>query len=185
MTASYRLDPNLSRLTVQAFASGMLSFLGHSPTFAAREFTGEIDIDRDAARVVRLAVTVSADTLWVADGVSAGDRKEIEGAMRTTVLETATYPTVRYESDDVTANEMAPGRYHLRINGRMSLHGVSRPLPLEAELLIFGDGVRLRGASALNLSDYRIKPVIALGGTIKLRDELKVSFDVAAVPEAP
>ncbi|HZY84092.1 MAG TPA: hypothetical protein VFE78_04635 [Gemmataceae bacterium] len=36
----YRLGPELRQFTVQAFASGMLSFLGHSPTFAVRDFTG-------------------------------------------------------------------------------------------------------------------------------------------------
>jgi hypothetical protein len=37
----YTLDPASSRFTVQAFATGLLSALGHSPTFAVREFTGE------------------------------------------------------------------------------------------------------------------------------------------------
>ena len=40
MTARYRLDPGQSRFTVQAFATGMLSFFGHSPTFAVRDFSG-------------------------------------------------------------------------------------------------------------------------------------------------
>ena len=38
----YRLGPELSQFTVQAFASGMLSFLGHSPTFAVRDCTGMV-----------------------------------------------------------------------------------------------------------------------------------------------
>jgi len=32
---------------VQAFASGMLSGLGHNPTFAIREFTGELRLTPD------------------------------------------------------------------------------------------------------------------------------------------
>ena len=38
----YRLDPTQSRFTVQAFATGLLSMLGHNPTFAARDFRGEM-----------------------------------------------------------------------------------------------------------------------------------------------
>jgi hypothetical protein len=30
------------------------------------------------------------------------------------------------------------------------------------------------------LSDFEIRPVSAAGGTIKLKDELKLSFDIAA-----
>jgi hypothetical protein len=37
MAVHYRLNPGESRFTVQAFASGLLSFLGHSPTFAIRD----------------------------------------------------------------------------------------------------------------------------------------------------
>jgi hypothetical protein len=33
------------------------------------------------------------------------------------------------------------------------------------------------------MSDFRIKPVTALGGPIKLKDEMKASFDIAALPE--
>ena len=40
MTTRYRFDPSLSRFTVRAFASGLLSFVGHSPTFAVRQFAG-------------------------------------------------------------------------------------------------------------------------------------------------
>ena len=33
------------------------------------------------------------------------------------------------------------------------------------------------------MSEFGIRPVTALGGTIKLKDELKLSFDLAALPE--
>ena len=45
MMTRYRLDPGQSRFTVQAFATGMLSFLAHSPTFAVRAFRGDVEID--------------------------------------------------------------------------------------------------------------------------------------------
>jgi hypothetical protein len=41
----------------------------------------------------------------------------------------------------------------------------------------------LRGEFGLHMSEYRIKPVTALGGSIKLKDELKGSFDIAGIPE--
>ncbi len=50
MTARYRLDPGQSRFTVQAFATGLLSFLGHSPTFAVRDFAGAVRFDGGRGR---------------------------------------------------------------------------------------------------------------------------------------
>ena len=55
MPARYRLDPAHSRFTVQAFAAGMLSFLGHNPTFAVRDFQGEVRFDPAAPRRRRCA----------------------------------------------------------------------------------------------------------------------------------
>ena len=63
MTTRYRLGPDLSQLTVQAFASGMFSFLGHSPTFAARDFTGTVAFEGDTVNAMRLGLTVRAGSL--------------------------------------------------------------------------------------------------------------------------
>ena len=181
MTVRYRFDPGQSQFGVQAFAAGMLSFLGHSPTFAVRDFAG--GLTTEGGTVTGLALTVKAGSLQLVDSVSDKDRREIEETMRRDVLETAKFPTIAYEAAKVSADLVAQGRYRLRVGGRLSLHGVTRPQPVEAELLVFDDGIRLRGESSLRLSDYRIRPVTALAGTIKLKDELKVSFDLAGLPE--
>ena len=40
----YVLDKSASRFTVRAYASGMLSVLGHNPTIAIRDFSGEASL---------------------------------------------------------------------------------------------------------------------------------------------
>ncbi len=40
MMSRYRLDNKSSRFTVQAFATGLLSFAAHSPTFAGSPMSG-------------------------------------------------------------------------------------------------------------------------------------------------
>jgi hypothetical protein len=54
---------------------------------------------------------------------------------------------------------------------------------MEAELLVFEDGIRLAGECPMRMSEYHIRPVTALAGAIRLKDELRIRFDVAAVPE--
>src|SRR5262245_40899902 len=98
MIAHYRPDPQRSRLTVQAFAGGLLSVLAHSPTFAVHDFSGEVRLDPVTLTGAWLAMTIRADSLRVADNVSASDRQEIEDRMRREVLETASYPEVRFET---------------------------------------------------------------------------------------
>jgi polyisoprenoid-binding protein YceI len=181
----YRLGPELSQFTVQAFASGMLSFLGHSPTFAVRGFTGTVSFEGDTINTMRLELTVRADSLELLDNVRPADQREIEGTMRGEVLETAAYPEIRFASAEVSGEPVARGHFRARIAGQLSLHGVTRPHAVDVEVLLFADGARLRGESGLRLSDYRIRPVTALGGTIRLKDGLKVAFSLAALPERP
>jgi polyisoprenoid-binding protein YceI len=178
----YRLDPGRSHFTVQAFPAGLLSAFAHSPTFAVHDFGGEMRLG-ETAQSFELDLTVDAGSLELVDRVREVDRREIEGRMRGEMLETSTYPQLSYRGRAVRADAIDQGRYRLAIDGELALHGVTRPHRMEAELIVFGDGLRLGGRDTLRMSDHRIKPVTAVGGTIKLKDELTISFDIAAVPE--
>ncbi|HBI46150.1 MAG TPA: hypothetical protein DDY78_25350 [Planctomycetales bacterium] len=184
MTARYRLDPTHSRFTVQAFVAGMFSFLGHSPTFAVNGFAGEVQFDPDApAEGASVRITVRADSLQLMDKVSASDRKQIEDTMRQETLEVAAYPEIAFESGEVTVGPRSGDEMPVRITGRMTLHGIVRPQQIHGRLTLYSDGVRLAGEFALPQSEYHMRPVVALGGTIKLKDPLKVSFDLVAWKE--
>ncbi len=185
MAIRYRFDPSQSRFTVQAFAAGLLSALGHSPTFAVRDFSCRVRFEGDEVRGMVLELSIRAESLDLLDNVKDSDRREILERTRRNVLETSTYPEITYQSADVTSEPIAPGRFRVRIGGRLTLRGTTRDHPVDAEVQIFGDGLRLVGGCSLRLSDYRIKPVTALAGAIKLKDELKVAFDLVGLPEGP
>jgi polyisoprenoid-binding protein YceI len=184
MTARYQFDPGHSRFTVQAFATGMLSFLGHNPTFAVIGFAGEIELDPAApADGIAMRLTVRANSLQLMDKVSASDRRQIEETMWRETLEVSAFPEIVFESTEVAVGSRAGDEMPVRIMGRMTLHGVARPQQIDARLTLYSDGVRLAGEFTLPQSEYRIRPVVALGGTIKLKDALKVSFDLVAWKE--
>jgi polyisoprenoid-binding protein YceI len=144
MTTRYLLDPNRSSFTVQSFAAGMLSFFAHSPTFAVRDFAGTITLD-DTVESLRLEVTVAADSLALVDQVSAADRQEIESRMRREVLETSAHPEVTLRAGVGSAERVAVGYHRLRLGGPLSMHGVTHAVEIDAELMVYQDGVRLRG----------------------------------------
>jgi polyisoprenoid-binding protein YceI len=184
MTSRYRLDPARSQFTVQAFATGLLSFLGHSPTFAVRDFSGMVEFIDGVIGGMRLDITVKASSLELMDKVGPADRREIEERMRRDVLETSSYPEIKLLAAVQSVENLASGGYRLRVDGSLALHGQNRPAQMNLELKIFSDGIRLSGSFPLRLSDYHIKPVTALAGAIKLQDEVKLAFDVAGFPES-
>lgn len=178
----YLLNLDDSRFTVQTFAEGMFSAFGHDPVIAIRDFAGEARCAPDGSlEGSSLKMMVKADSLAVVDGVNDKDRREIERAMREEVLETGKYPDIFFESTNVSASRLARGRYRLRIIGDLSLHGVTHNnLWIYAKVVLAEDGLRAEGEFSLQQTDYAIKPFSAAGGTIKVKNELKFSFDIAA-----
>lgn len=183
MTPRYQFDPEHSRFTVQAVATGLLSFLGHSPALAVRDFTGVVEFPDDLIANLRVKLTVGATSVAASDDVKPGDRRQIEGRMREDVLETEKFPEITFRAAAATTEKLAPGRFRVVLEGDLSLHGVARPHRVTGELAVFKDGVRLQGESRLRMSEFAIGSVAALGGTIRLQDEVKLSFDLAAIPE--
>ena len=176
----YGVDARRSRFIVKAFATGMLSAFGHSPTIAIRDFTGEVRFSPDHLEAASLRLQIKADSLVVTDEVSDKDRREMERQMREEVLETARYPEIVFESTKVSAEKVMGSQYRTRITGNLSMHGVTRECVIDAQVIAGEDTLRTNGEFPLRQSDFNIKPVSAVGGTIKLKDELKFSFDIVA-----
>jgi len=176
----YVLDKTSSKFTVQAFASGMLSALGHSPTIAIRDFSGEATWDPNAPAQSSLRLQIRADSLEVVDDIKSKDRREMERTMNQEVLESAKYPAIVFEGTAISANQIGEGRYQVKVNGNLSLHGVTRSLTVPGQLSILGDMFRASGEFPLSQASYGIQPVSVAGGTLKLKDELKFKFDIVA-----
>jgi len=176
----YALDPRVSRFTVRAFATGMLSAFGHSPTIAIRDFTGEALVNPDHPEAGCLHVTVRATSLSVTNDVSDKDRREIEREMQENVLESAKYPEIVYDCPQVSVENPGNGNYSVKLLGSLTLHGVTRRQPIQARLAVTGDMLRAFGEFSVRQSDYNIKPVSAIGGGLKVKDELEFSFDIVA-----
>lgn len=77
----FEIDARSSRFTVQAFATGLLSAMGHNPTIAIRKFNGAVDFSPDAVAGSDLRLSIQAASLTVQDGISSSDRREIEKLM--------------------------------------------------------------------------------------------------------
>ena len=132
----------------------------------------------DALPPSGFVLTAKADSLAVTGSASATDREEIESRMRQEVLETAANPEITFQSSEITADRIADNWYRLRIAGELRVHGVKKPQLVDAQLRLSEDEIRLSGQCSLSQAAYRIKPVTALGGAIKLKDELKFDFDL-------
>ncbi len=176
----YAIDSGVSRLTIRAFATGFLSAFGHNPVISVRAFAGKAQIADDTLDGASLQVTVKADSLRVENDISDKDRKEMQRAMQEEVLEIARFPEIEYRCARISGDKTGDGQFSFVLEGDFTLHGVTRHEPISGRIFLAGDMLRASGEFVLHLSDYQIKPVSAVGGGLKLKDELKANFDVVA-----
>ena len=84
------------------------------------------------------------------------------------------------KAPNVSADRIMASQYRAKIKGNVTLRGLTRDCEITAQIIAGPDTLRAHGEFPLKQSDFNIKPVTAVGGTIKLKDELKFSFDIVA-----
>ena len=179
-TVRYLTDAKASRFTVRAFSTGLLAAFAYNPTISIPNFEGEILVNLDAPEQSSLRIVFQADSLLVTDDVSEKDREEINRRMHTEVLESDGYPEIVYECSKLSASKTGDSQYWVALSGALTLCGVTRVQPISARVSMSPDVLRTAGEFSVRQSDYEIVPVTAVGGAVKLKDELKLSFDIAA-----
>jgi polyisoprenoid-binding protein YceI len=178
----YRLDAAQSRFIVRAFAGGLLWFKGHDHFVAAREFTGEARLTPGTRTVgaASLTFTVRADSLAeTRDVFTEQQKKIINGELRDIVLEPDKYPEITFRSTDVRA-EWRDGFFKVTLVGDLTLRGVTRRVSIPADVTVDGDALRAQGEFSIKRGDFKVPATSAFHGTVRVRDRLKISFDVVA-----
>jgi polyisoprenoid-binding protein YceI len=179
ISVRYVINSAISKFTVQAFASGLLSAFGHNPIISISDFSGEINLLEDIDKS-QFQITVQAASLKVASDASDKDRREIERTMNEDVLESDRYPEIAYSCSTVASSKTGEGQYWSALNGELVLHGVTRNLTVPTRVFISGDTLKAAGSFSILQSDYGIKPVSVAGGSLKVKDEVKFVFDMVA-----
>ena len=165
------IDIQKSTLTVRVFKSGLLSAFGHE-----HEIASPIQHGRFSESDRSVDLTVDARQMRVMDkDVSEKERAEIQGTMLgPKVLDTGQFPEIRFRS---TAVEPAGSR-KWRVQGDLTLHGQTHPVKLEVQQ----QNGHYQGAAQLKQRDFGIEPINIGGGAVKVKDELRVEFDIVAKP---
>jgi len=176
----YILEPSVSRFTARAFATGLLASLGHSPSFAIRQFSGEAKFSGEAPEQSSLRIVVQSASLELSDQVSEKDRREIERTMRNEVLETGRFPEIVFEASNPSLSKGGETLYWANLTGKLTLHGQTQPQQITAQVSVTGDQLHASGEFGVRQSSFGIKPVSVAGGTMKIKDDVKVTFDLVA-----
>lgn len=173
-TSSYgqgkAIDGDKSSLKIRVFKSGAFSAFAHDHEIEAPITEGTIDSSAHASVQLR----VNSRKMRVLDPEIAADKRaEIQHTMQSaTVLDVEKFPEISYQSTAVTGR----GEAHWEVRGNLTLHGRTQPVTVDVSL----EGGHYRGSAAIKQSDFGIEPIRIAGGTVKVKDELKIQFDIVS-----
>jgi polyisoprenoid-binding protein YceI len=164
---SRTIDTEKSVMTVRVFKAGLFSGFAHD-----HEISGRIQEGSFAEANSSVQLKVDARKLRVVDkDVSEKDRAEIQQTMLgPKVLDSEKFPEIRFRSTKV---EHIADRKWL-VHGELTVHGQTRPLGVD----ITEQNGHYRGTAELKQKEFGINPISLGGGTIKVKNELRVEFDI-------
>lgn len=169
---SKAIDVNRSSMKIRVFKSGAFAAFAHDHEIEAPIAGGTIDASAHASVQLR----VDSRKMKVLDPeMSADKRADIQHTMQSAaVLDAEKFPEITYQSTSVTGR----GEGHWEVHGDLTLHGKKQPVVVEVSL----ESGHYRGTASIKQSDFSIEPIRIAGGTVKVKDELKVEFDIVAAP---
>lgn len=162
------VDVERSSLTIFVYKSGLFSALADNHVVRAPIAGGTISEQAPAA----IEVTIHAADLRVIDPDLAPDRRaEVQARMLgPEVLDAATFGDITFSSTSIEPS--GPDRF--KVSGRLTIRGQTRAITL---LAAHAAGV-YRGDTVIRQHDFGIAPIKIAGGTVKVKDELRIQFEL-------
>jgi polyisoprenoid-binding protein YceI len=171
------LGPGDGRVLVKTGREGLAALAGHDLTLEITRWSAQVTVP-DNGDLAAAAVTAELDlgSLTVREGSGGAkpltdkDRRDIQTQARKILGDPAkaTFASAKI----IPAAGAAPSG---AIEGTLTLHGKSQPLRLQVSSPAAG---RFRGGATVRQTDFGITPYSGFFGTLKLKNEVTVEFEV-------
>lgn len=161
------IDAKQSIVTVRVFKSGLFSVFAHD-----HEIVGPIGGSIHAVDPSAEVLIHTGDLRVVDQGISDKERAEIQQTMLgPQVLDVARFPTITFRS--ISVERRSPEEFV--VHGNLVLHGRTRPVVVEVTQM--GQN-SFHASSEIRQTDFGITPVRIAAGTVRVKDAVKLEFDI-------
>ena len=176
------VDTAHSTIKLRVLKSGVFSAFGHNHEIEAHIASGRVHLGDGPS----VTISVRARDLKVVDpDSSAKDRQEIQQTMEgPKVLEVERFPEISFKSTEVRpqggkekpekGEKSEKGGERWNVRGNLTLHGQTSPITLVVE----SRNDHYVGTCEVRQHDFGMTPVTVAGGSVKVKDEVKVEFDI-------
>jgi len=158
-------------------ASGTLSFDGHA---SVGDFTGTTTT---VSGEMTGGESLAAVRGWVESPVKTldtGNGKRDKDLNKS--MESNKHPAMRFELAGVTPAGARADTAAVRLQGKLTLHGVTRDVMLPGRAWKDGGALRLRSDFPLDLGDYEIGGLSKMLGILRMEEGIEVHVDLTFAP---
>ncbi|MEX2300812.1 MAG: YceI family protein [Bryobacterales bacterium] len=182
-TRAYRIEPSPdSRFALEVYKTGLMNGKKHLLVF--ERYQGRIEYDAANPAQSRVELTIQSASLSVQDDwVNENERKKIADEALNKQLIVEQHPELKFHSGSIRPAD-APGHYE--VQGELTIRNLARPVIVQVTMSEPREGVLLfEGDATVEMKDYGLKPPSAALGLIGTKNEMKVIFQLHAVPAGP
>ena len=161
------IDVQHSSITIHVLKAGLLSALGHDHWINAPIASGvynDSGVPRVEFKVEAAKMRVKSDPK-----IDAKTEASIQKDMQEMTLESAKFPEIAFRSTSIVK---AGAQW--KVEGTLTLHGVSKMVKMDVKKT----GDAYSGHAKIKQTEFGIKPVSVAGGTIKVKDEIEIDFEI-------
>lgn len=176
----FRVDGARSLVVIEVHRAGSLARVGHDHVIAAHALRGYVAPDEGRADLYalledlvvdepELRAAAKLDTHPSAEDIAGTRRNMLAG------LDSTQYPFVAIHVSGVAARD---GETPLEVS--LSIHGVTQVRHVPVRTQRTGDELTSTGRMELRQSDFGMKPLSILGGTLQVQDAFEIRFSIRA-----
>jgi hypothetical protein len=183
ITGTYELGPGDGRVLVKTGREGLAARAGHDLTLEITRWSAQVTVPAaEGGGIAIAAATLTAEldlgSLAVREGTGGAkpltdrDRRDIQGQARKILGDPA---QASFTSARIIPSSSAGSAANGAVEGTLTMRGTSRPLRLQ---VISPAPGQFRGSATVRQTDFGITLYSGFFGTLKLKDEIAVEFEV-------
>jgi polyisoprenoid-binding protein YceI len=174
VTGLWTLTASDGELSIRTGVAGRAARMGHRLTIAMTRW--EASVAWAGTEPVTAELTVDVDSFEVLRGEGgvkalSGPEKALVKSSALKSLDANRYPEIRFAAD--TIYKTGDG---YRLTGKLHIRGQSRKHVIDLRTEDLGDAWRMSVESRVRQTDYGVKPYSLLMGSVRVDDEVSVSF---------
>lgn len=180
MTDLWTLDASDGELLVRTGVAGRAARMGHRLTIAMTRWRVTVNWDgTEPAEPLAAELVVEVDSFDVLRGEGgvkglSGPEKALVRSNALKSLSAGRFPEIRFTAARITKTDDG-----YRLNGTLQIRGKSREHVIDLRTEDLGGSWRMSAQSRVRQTDFGVKPFSLLMGSVRVADEVKLSFEAS------